>query len=165
MEQSKSTNKALIGIIVVVLLVAAATAVIVLSSNKPAADDSALTATDLPTDAPTTAPTNDVASSPAGTFKDGTYSAKGTYTSPGGQQSIDVKVTLANGGTVSDVSVSPHANDREAEEYQNQFVSGYKSKVVGKKISEIRLSRVAGSSLTSIGFNDAINDIEKQAQA
>ncbi|MHD0330680.1 hypothetical protein ACY18M_17150, partial [Proteus mirabilis] len=53
----------------------------------------------------------------------------------------------------------------ESREYQAKFASGFKTLVVGKKIDEVSLSRVAGSSLTSGGFNAALADIESQAKA
>ena len=64
---------------------------------------------------------------------------------------------------VTDISVVPHANVAEAAEYQSRFMSGYQEKVLGKKINEVSLSRVAGSSLTSIGFNRAIEKIRSEA--
>ncbi|MDB5176658.1 MAG: hypothetical protein JWN75_326 [Candidatus Saccharibacteria bacterium] len=164
MDQPKTPNKAIIGIIVIVLLVAAATAVVAMSgnnANKQTSDTTASTSTSP------SASTSSGASTPASStssFKDGSYNATGNYQSPGGPQSIDVKVVLA-GGIISDASVTQHASGGEAEQYQSKFVSGYKSQVVGKKISDVNLSRVAGSSLTPIGFNDAIADIEKQAAA
>jgi hypothetical protein len=36
--------------------------------------------------------------------------------------------------------------------------------VVGKKLDDIKVSKVAGSSLTSGGFNQAVADIKTQAQ-
>lgn len=165
MEPSGPSKKAIISLVVVVLLVVVATAVVAASGNKNTAADGAQTAsTTQPSpssDTSTTSSTN--ASSGATSFKDGTYSATGTYNSPGGPQSIGVKITLS-GGVVTDSSVTEQPNDNDAQQYQDQFVSAYRSQVVGKKITDINLSRVAGSSLTSIGFNSAIADIEKQAQ-
>jgi hypothetical protein len=36
--------------------------------------------------------------------------------------------------------------------------------VVGKNIDEVNLGKVSGSSLTPIGFNNAIEDIRSQAK-
>lgn len=163
MESSKSPNRALIAIVVVVLLAAAATAAVVLT-NKPATDSASTSgqASDMPTSAPQSSDTGSTATS--GTFKDGTYSATGSYQTPGGLESIGVKVTLS-GGVVTDAQVTKQGQTGEAQEYQAEFVANFKPLVVGKKITDVSLNRVAGSSLTSAGFNDAINDIEKQAQA
>ncbi|HSX30125.1 MAG TPA: FMN-binding protein [Candidatus Saccharimonadales bacterium] len=98
----------------------------------------------------------------SGTFKNGTFSANSSYNTPGGTEGIAVTITL-NGGTISDVSISLHANNRESVEYQDRFASHYKSFVVGKNIGDVQLSGVSGSSLTSRGFNDALAQIEQQA--
>lgn len=160
METSNSPNKALIGIIVVVLIAAVATAVIVLSANDSTQGEpsNSETASVSPSATP---PESSTATS---SFKDGTYSATGSYQTPGGQESIGVTVTLA-GGTITDASVNQEGKTGEAQEYQSKFASGFKTQVVGKKIDEVSLTRVAGSSLTSNGFNNAIDDIETQAKA
>lgn len=159
MEESNSPNKAIVAIVVVALLLFAAGATIVLTS-KPTARDTSEVASDLPGSSST-----ELTQIPEGaTFTDGTYSATGNYQTPGGSERIGVKVTLSN-GVVSDADLTEMGMTGEAKEYQEQFASAYKTQVVGKKISEIKLDRVAGSSLTSAGFNDAISDIAKQAQA
>ncbi|WZH52591.1 MAG: FMN-binding protein [Nocardioides alkalitolerans] len=101
----------------------------------------------------------------ATSFTAGTYDAEGGYTSPGGQQSVGVEVTLDADGTITDVEVTPEASDSTSERYQSQFAGGIADEVVGKKITDLDVSTVAGSSLTSGGFNDAIDDIIGQAQA
>jgi len=96
-------------------------------------------------------------------YKDGSYRATGGYNSPGGAEKITVNITLQN-GKIADTSVIPGADGGEAAAYQNNFISGYKTQVVGKDINGVRLSRVAGSSLTSQGFNNAIQQIKDQAR-
>ena len=161
MENSKTPNKAIIAVVVIALLAVATTAVIILTNNQNATDSSSNVASDLPTTSPSEGTTGSPSS---GTLKDGTYSATGSYQTPGGQESIGVKVTLA-GGVITDAEVTKQGKTGEAQEYQSDFVAGFKSQVVGKKASEVSLSRVAGSSLTSRGFNDALDDIQKQAQS
>jgi len=100
----------------------------------------------------------------AATYKDGTYSATGSYYSPGGQESLGVTVTLAK-DIVTAANVQSEANDPTATSYQASFSSGYKSHVIGKNISSIKLSNVSGSSLTSQGFNNALEQIEQKAKA
>ena len=163
--EKQSQNKALIAVVVIVLLAAAATAAIVLTNNNSSTNTSTTseTASDLPTNAPASESNGE--STPANaTFTNGTYSSTGSYQTPGGTETIGVKVTLTD-GVVTDAQITKQGMTGEAKEYQAAFESGYKSQVVGKKISEVSLNRVAGSSLTSKGFNDAINDIEKQAQS
>jgi uncharacterized protein with FMN-binding domain len=156
---------------VLIVIVAIVAAVTVTNKKKPAmsntsdvtaptsSDTSTTTSNDPQDAAPTTStPATSMA------FKDGTYTATGSYDSPGGNESITVTVTLAD-DSVTATSATSGANDPEAREYQGQFIASYKQLVVGKKISGISLSRVSGSSLTSQGFNSAIQKIESQAKA
>ena len=96
------------------------------------------------------------------TYKDGEYKASGGYESPAGPQTIDVALTLA-GDKVTAVTVTPHATDPNAARYQGFFVGGIKDVVVGKDIDSLKVSRVAGSSLTSGGFNEALKEIKADA--
>jgi uncharacterized protein with FMN-binding domain len=95
-------------------------------------------------------------------YKNGTYTEDGKYTSPGGPQSVTVKLTLAD-NKVTAVTVTGHATDPTAKSYQAQFVDGISSEIVGKNIDSLNVSRVAGSSLTSGGFNDALKTIKADA--
>lgn len=98
------------------------------------------------------------------TYNDGSYTAGGTYRSPGGNESIEVSVTLKDGSVVSTKATSK-ATGREGEEYQQKFISSYATLVVGKSLDSINLSRVSGSSLTSQGFNSALTQIKAQAKS
>ena len=95
-------------------------------------------------------------------YKDGTYTADGTYQSPTMTEKITVSVTLKN-GVITDTSAKNDAPDKVGKKFQDQFISGYKQQVVGKKIGDVQLSRVSGSSLTPAGFNDALDQIKTQA--
>lgn len=97
-------------------------------------------------------------------YKDGTYSSTGSYISPGGQETIGVSLTLKD-DVVVDVTATAQATRPESVKYQAKFVSGYKTLVVGKKIEDIKLTKVSGSSLTPKGFMDALVKIEVQAKA
>jgi uncharacterized protein with FMN-binding domain len=100
--------------------------------------------------------------STSASYKDGSYTEDGNYTSPGGPQSVTVKLTLAD-DKVTAVTVTGHATDPTAKSYQKQFVDGISAVVVGKDIDSLNVSRVAGSSLTSGGFNDALKAIKADA--
>ncbi len=102
-------------------------------------------------------------STASGTYKDGTYSADGNYTSPNGTETVGVELTLAS-GAVSDVKITQHPSNPNTRKFQGEFAGGIQSQVVGKKLDEIKVSKVAGSSLTSGGFNQAVADIKSQAQ-
>lgn len=98
------------------------------------------------------------------TYKDGTYEATGTYTTPESTEDIEVTVTIKN-GVVESADVATDANASESRQWQQRFKSGYKEEVIGKPLSSLSLNRVSGSSLTPNGFNDAIDAIRQQAQS
>jgi uncharacterized protein with FMN-binding domain len=120
-----------------------------------------------PTPAPkvtTTPPPATVPKQTAYVYKDGTYSATGSYGSPSGEEQIAVTVTIAN-DIVTSSSVTPMAYGGTSLRYQNYFISGYKQYVVGQNVANINLTYVSGSSLTPAGFNDALSQIKAQAKA
>ncbi|MDM4761398.1 hypothetical protein QT381_00050 [Galbitalea sp. SE-J8] len=100
----------------------------------------------------------------SGSYRDGEYTADGSYQSPGGTETITVDLTLAD-GVVSAVTVTGEPSTPDAEHYQGQFEAGIDALVVGKSLDDIAVSKVAGSSLTSGGFDAAIDDIKTQAAA
>jgi uncharacterized protein with FMN-binding domain len=100
----------------------------------------------------------------SGTYADGEYSASGTYQAPSGTETVDVTVTLAD-NVITAVEVEGHATDPEAKLHQGEFKDGIAAAVVGKNIDEIQVDRVGGSSLTSGGFNQAIDAIKADAAA
>jgi uncharacterized protein with FMN-binding domain len=97
-------------------------------------------------------------------FKDGTYSSLGRYTSPGGPSAVEVKLTLKD-NSVSAITVTPKAENPTAISYESRFASGVGGLVIGKKLTELNVTKVSGSSLTSMGFDKAISAIEAQAKA
>ncbi len=111
------------------------------------------------TSVPTTSSTATV-----GSYKDGLYSVVGNYTSPGGPEHIDVNLTLKD-GVVTAAEVTPQATLPMSQRYQIQFANGYRAYVIGKKIDEISITKVSGSSLTPKGFVDALAKIKAQAKA
>lgn len=167
MEKS-SRKQAIITIAVVAITIFAVFAAILLAKKKSNKNLATTTDTTSNTNASQNTTSDQNASSTnqtnTATLKDGTYKATGSYTSPGGNEQITVSVTLKD-GVVTDTSATSGANDPTAKQYQSEFIAGYKDQVVGKKISAIKLSRVSGSSLTSQGFNNALKQIQQQAQA
>ncbi|QEW01432.1 hypothetical protein F6J84_05015 [Microbacterium caowuchunii] len=97
-------------------------------------------------------------------YADGTYSASGAYQTPESVESVEVTVTLED-DVITAVEVVGDPQARESQRYQSQFIGGIADEVVGKRIDEISVSRVAGSSLTSGGFNKAIEQIKGEAAA
>lgn len=101
-------------------------------------------------------------SAASGDYADGTYTESGSYQAPSGTESVDVTVTLAD-NVITDVEVKGNAEDPQAQEHQGEFIAGINDKVVGKKIDELDVHKVGGSSLTSGGFNKAIEAIKADA--
>lgn len=97
-------------------------------------------------------------------FKDGTYSVVGNYVSPGGPRELNVTITL-NDGVITQAETEGTATDATSKRFQGEFVSGFKPMVVGKNIDEVTLTKVAGSSLSPKGFNDAIEKVKTKAQS
>ncbi|MFK4836222.1 hypothetical protein ACI3KY_10885 [Microbacterium sp. ZW T2_14] len=101
-------------------------------------------------------------SSGSGSYADGTYTADGSYATPESVETIAVTVTLED-DVITAVEVTGDPQKRESEQYQGQFIGGIADVVVGQDIDDVQVSRVAGSSLTSGGFNDAIETIKSEA--
>ena len=96
------------------------------------------------------------------TYADGTYTAEGTYATPESVETVRVTVTL-QADAITSVEVVGNPQKPESRQYQGQFIGGIAGEVVGKHIDELSVHRVAGSSLTSGGFNGAIELIKQQA--
>ena len=117
--------------------------------------------------APKTSETSSAApddTSSAASFKDGDYDATGEYSNPGGQSKVGVELTLAD-GKISDIKVTPEATNGTSKGFQAKFAGGIADEVVGKSLDELDVSKVSGSSLTSQGFNQAIDQIKADASA
>jgi len=95
-------------------------------------------------------------------YEDGTYTAEGSYSTPESVETITVTVTLES-DIITAVEVTGNPSKPESKVYQGKFIGGISEEVVGKDIDEISVSRVAGSSLTSSGFNAAIETIKDDA--
>jgi uncharacterized protein with FMN-binding domain len=126
---------------------------------SPAATTDTGTGTDTGT---SDAPSTDTGSGSTTTYKDGDYKADGSYQAPSGTETVTVQLTLSS-DKVTALKVIGHATAGTQATYQAKFVSGIKDQVVGKDLDTLAVSRVAGSSLTSGGFNSAIKDIQGQA--
>lgn len=139
---------------------------LVLAGCSGAADAEDKSDTGTSADTETDAGTGSGSQSPsdAGDYADGTYSADGSYQTPETVEKISVTLTL-EGGVVTDVEVTGDPQARETEQYQGEFIDGIAEEVVGVAIDDLNVTRVAGSSLTSGGFNAAVDDIKDQAAA
>ncbi len=125
------------------------------SSSEPASGSSSST----------TRGSADAGSSDAtGDYTPGTYEGSGRYSNPGGTSEVDVSITLGDGGVIDDVTVTPKASGT-SRQYQEKFAGGIAGEIVGKNIDDIDVTKVAGSSLTSSGFDAAVEQIKSEAQA
>lgn len=102
--------------------------------------------------------------SETGIYQNGTYEVMGQYMSPGGPEQIAVKLTLQD-GLITTAEVKPQAERPNSVKFQGIFADNYKEFVLGKNIDELKLDKVAGSSLTPKGFNDALEKIKAEAQS
>lgn len=136
-------------------------------SNNGSSQQVPITNTIPQTPSPVTqqkAPPIDTPKKYSSVYNDGTYSATGSYMSPGGRDQITITLTIKN-DIITDTSASSGAGDRTSERYEDKFINNYKQYVVGKNIAQVYLTRVSGSSLTPKGFNDALAQIKSQAKA
>jgi uncharacterized protein with FMN-binding domain len=95
-------------------------------------------------------------------YADGDYSAEGDYVSPAGPSTVLVEITIQN-DSVAAVTVTPEQTDPTAKGFQTQFANGIADIIVGRDIDILAVTRVGGSSLTSGGFNDALEKIKAEA--
>lgn len=130
-----------------------------LAGCAPAASGAADAST--PPDSP--ASSTAASSGAAASFKDGTYTALGKYVSPGGPSAVDVTLTLKK-NVVSAVKVVPKAENATAQSYESRFASGISAQVVGRRLDELDVTKVSGSSLTSQGFDRAVEAIAARAK-
>ena len=152
-------NPTLITLVVIAIIAAGAGGMYVLNQNK----DQVATTPDTNASVDNQ-PENTSGETTITTYTDGTYKATGNYSTPGGTESVTVSLTL-NNGAISDITTTGSATGGNSAQFQGQFLANYKSQVVGKSIDKVRLSKVAGSSLTSSGFNRALDTIKNDAQS
>jgi uncharacterized protein with FMN-binding domain len=124
----------------------------------------ASSAADPSTPSASTGAASSAPSASAASFKDGTYTALGKYVSPGGPSAVDVTLTVKK-NVVSAVKVVPKAENSTAQSYESRFASGVSAQVVGRRLDELNVTKVSGSSLTSQGFDRAVEAIAARAKA
>jgi uncharacterized protein with FMN-binding domain len=165
MEESNSGSKKILAI-VGLLVIVAVIGIGVVVANQSGDQTANTTPTPTPVVEASTSPTasSSVEAANTSAYKDGSYSATGEYQSPGGNETIKINLTL-RGGQIIDTSAQSGSTNPTGRQYQGQFISGYKAQVVGKSIDDLNISRVSGSSLTSGGFKDAVNQIKSQAKS
>jgi major membrane immunogen (membrane-anchored lipoprotein) len=154
----RRTLTVLSGLSVVVAVAACGDADAATEGDAPASSQS-----DAGSEATAGAGTDGTAGATTGTYTDGTYTAEGSYETPGGEESISVEVTVAD-DVVTDVTVTPEATGGNAARFQDEFASGIADEVVGAELSGLSVDKVSGSSLTGDGFNAALDQIRADAE-
>ncbi len=136
------------------------------AETKPSVDSTSVTPTPVVTKPVTpSVPVKPVVSTtPTTQYKNGTYSAVGDYRSPEGGETIGIKLTIKD-DLIVDAVATLQARDKKSVKYQELFINNFKTLVVGKKLSEVSLGKVSGSSLTPKGFNEAVIEIRSEAKA
>ncbi len=136
------------------------------TSTATSAAAAAATSAAATSDAATSeaATTEAAAAASTSTYKDGTYTATGSYTSPGGTEEVTITLTLAD-DVITAATAEGGATKPPSSQYQSEFVNNFAALIIGKDIDAVSLDKVAGSSLTSGGFNAAVETIKTDAQA
>lgn len=91
-------------------------------------------------------------------YTNGEYKVEGEY----GNKSILVKLELDN-DTIKHVEVTPNTTIKMSLGLQKKFAAAVPEVVVGKSIDDVHLDKLAGSSKTTQGFNNALEKIKSQA--
>lgn len=91
-------------------------------------------------------------------YKDGEYTVEGEYD----KKSIIVKLALQD-DTIDQVEVTPNTTIRMSLGLQKKFAAAVPEVVVGQPIDAVHLDKLAGSSKTTKGFNDALEKIKSEA--
>jgi uncharacterized protein with FMN-binding domain len=162
--EPQQNNKKFAGISISIIALVALIGVIVFGMKKDQVASTETQDTQTPDAQGNTVATGENTNTTTLTYKDGVYTATGSYMSPGGPDTVGVTLTIKN-DTVTNASVTPGANDKTSEKFQKIFIDNYTPYVVGKNIDSINLTKVSGSSLTSIGFNEALKKIKAEAKA
>lgn len=98
-------------------------------------------------------------------FDNGSFTAAVTYLTPARSTlSMDVTLTLAD-DKVTTASIIYDNGDGPSNSHQRRFDAAYQAEVVGRSLADIALSRVAGASLTTDSFNEAVAAVAEQARS
>jgi len=147
-----------VGILVLAIIGVAAMQLSKSSMNSQTADQS-VSPTVVATTAPVEATGEEMTTS---SYEDGEYEAVGNYTSPAGEEEVEIMITL-EGGVVTAAEFTGKATHNVSMKLQKSFSEGFEEQVVGKSIDEIALTVVNGSSLTPKGFMDALQKVKTEA--
>jgi hypothetical protein len=97
-------------------------------------------------------------------YADGAHTVNSAYVAPGNANHT-LAVTLTLKDDVVTASTIKFGGDtiEASSNFQQKFTAAYQSQVIGKKIDDIKLSRVGGASLTTKAFNEAVAKVKAVA--
>lgn len=144
--------------IISALVVIAALGYGIFQYGRPTKDNTQAT-TPIPTPITTPPPPATISTK----YKDGTYQVTGNYTSPAAKEEITITLVLKDDIVTSATFAGSPKPSPTTIKMQEKFSTGFKEFVIGKNIDEISLTVVNGSSLTPIGFMDALAKIKAEA--
>ncbi len=157
---SQQNRTKIIGLISIVLISTAATTGVVFIKNMQSGPQSYGPNLVGSTNATTSSP----APVSSANYKDGVYTATGSFYTPSGDEQIGVTVTLA-GNNITNVSIDDSSiYSGTSFAYTDQFAHGINAAVDGKNIDTVNVSRVSGASLTPMAFNSALDTIKNNAR-
>jgi hypothetical protein len=103
-----------------------------------------------------------ITSTSSAATRNDTYAASVDYRVPAPvENSLTVTLTIVD-GTITEADIKNISNNSESVRYAARFINSYKTEVIGKKLTDVSLSRVGGASLTSNAFNTALTAIKAQ---
>lgn len=138
----------------------AAGGVLILQGGAPA---EAAPSVRVPVQSPATpVPVVDSAQPAGSPFRDGDYVSTGRYLTPGGNESIEVTLKV-QGGVITAATSRTEATSPTARQFQEQFRVAIAAQVVARPLASVDVDVVAGASLTSLGFDDALARIRMEA--
>lgn len=111
----------------------------------------------------TNAHDKNVTNAPTTVYQDGEYTGTGSYQSPAAQENIVVRIRIKE-DKIEDIDLTSDTQVDASKKYQGLFLQGLKQEVIGKDLSELgEFSKLNGSSLTSKGFNEALQKAREEA--
>lgn len=98
-------------------------------------------------------------------YKDGVFTADGSYDADDGDvhEDIDFALEIADGKVVS-LELIGEAGHPISKHHQEDFMAAMPAQIIGKDIADLHVETISGASDTTTGFKKALADIQRQAQ-
>lgn len=90
-------------------------------------------------------------------------SGTGSYNKPGGSIDLEVTIEVDDNNIIQNVEVKAEDADKTSQNYIDKYNQGIKEELIGVSLEQAESpEKINGSSLTSIGFNEALEVIKSQ---